>query len=288
LLLGLLTGYGAWWFAVGRYHQVPDLVGMSRSAATSKLVSGGFSVNPAVEQRYDENIATFPVGTVITTVPGPHAHVLKGKSVQLVISRGQERYVVPAVAGKSYANAQAAFAGLPVHLQRDDLADGTGKVPAGSVIRTDPVAATKVKRDQTINVYVSTGPPILQLPDVRNKPQDDANSILSTAGFTVTELEDYSDTVPAGSVISQSPDAGSSQPKFTTVTIVVSKGPSLVTIPDIPNGTDADQAKSTLEGMGLKVKINKQFGGFLNKVVAMNPKAGTQVQKGTRVTLTVV
>jgi serine/threonine-protein kinase len=288
LLLGLLTGYGAWWFAVGRYHQVPDLAGMSRSAATSKLVSGGFSVNPAVEQSFEENTATFPAGTVVTTVPGPHAHVLKGKSVQLVISKGQERYVVPAVVGKTYAQAQAALAAMPVQLQRNDAADGTGRVPAGSVIRIDPAPGTKVKRDQTINLYVSTGPPILNVPDVRNKPQDQASNALTKAGFKVNQLQDYSDTVPQGSVISQSPDAGSSQPKFTTVTIVVSKGPSLVTIPQISNGTDADQAKATLEGLGLQVKINRQFGGLLNKVVAMDPKAGTQVPKGTKVTLTVV
>src|SRR6185312_884222 len=125
LLLGLLTGYGAWYFAVGRYHQVPNLSGQAQSVAVQELRNDGFTVNPVVDTAYSE---TAPSGIVVGTHPGAGTHLLSGTSIQLVVSKGAERYTVPSLAGRSYAQAQQAFAGLPVRLDRVDTADGTGKI----------------------------------------------------------------------------------------------------------------------------------------------------------------
>jgi serine/threonine-protein kinase len=285
LLLGLLTGWGAWYLTVGRYHQVPDVAGQSQSAAVNLLRQDGFSVSPAVLQDYSE---TVPAGRVLGSKPAAGAHLLAGKPVELVLSKGAERFTVPSVAGKPYAAAQQAFAGIPVRLIRKDAADGTGKVPAGSVIRTDPAADSQVRRNQPITVYVSTGPPIVSVPDETGQPEGAATTALQQAAFKVTSGQDFSATVPAGTVISQDPAPDSHVPKFSTVHLVVSKGPPLVTIPQISNGTNVDDAKHTLEALGLKVKVRKVFGGFLGKVVGMDPAAGTQVPVGSQVTLTVV
>jgi serine/threonine protein kinase/beta-lactam-binding protein with PASTA domain len=288
LLLGLLTGYGAWYIAVGRYHQVPNLVGQSRSAATSQLVSGGFSVNPVVDQQFSETVAA---GFVINTRPGPHAHVLKGKSVQLVVSKGPERFKVPAVAGDTYAQAQRAFTTMPIQLVRSDTADNTGKYQSGLVIRTDPPAAAKVKRDQVVTLFVSTGPPVINVPDVRNKKKDDAIGILKQAGFAAASTDDFSDKVPLGSVISQSPAGSAPAVKFSTVSLVVSKGPEMVTIPNIPAGSDPELAKATLENLGLVVQVIKRNKGLFDfsayRVDRTDPAAGTQVKKGSTVSLIV-
>jgi len=284
LLLGLATGFGAWWLAVGRYHTVPALVGQSQSAATELLRTDGFSVDPAVDQQYSETLAT---GIVITTDPGAGSHVLGGKFVKLVVSKGQERFLVPSVAGQSYSQAQQAFDAIPIQLVRSDAADDTGKIPTGQAIGTDPAAGAKVKRGQVITVFVSTGPPVITVPDVKNKTKVDANSTLTQAGFTAAFTQDFSDTVPTGMVLSQSPDGGTAV-KFSTVHVVVSKGPPLVTLPQIPNGTPIGEAKKLLQDLGLKVKVEKAFGGFLGQVVGMNPSAGTQVAKGSEVTLTSV
>jgi serine/threonine-protein kinase len=285
LLLGLLTGYGAWYFAVGRYHQVPNLSGQAQSLAVQELRSDGFTVNPVVDTAYSE---TAPSGIVVGTHPDAGTHLLGGKSVQLVISKGAERFTVPSVAGRGYDQAQQAFAALPVRLNRQDAADGTGKIPAGSVIRTDPAAGSKVRRDATVTVYVSTGPPIVQVPKVTGQPQGTATGTLTAAQFTVKTSQDYSTTVPAGSVISQDPPAGASVPKFSTVNLVISQGPPLVTLPQISNGTSLAVARAMLENLHLKVKVKRVFGGFLDTVVGMDPKAGSQVPVGSQVTLTVV
>ncbi|MEO6700177.1 MAG: Stk1 family PASTA domain-containing Ser/Thr kinase [Jatrophihabitantaceae bacterium] len=285
LLLGLLTGYGAWYLAVGRYHQVPNVSGQAESAAIQQLRSDGFQINPVVDRAYSESA---PTGLVVGTHPAAGAHLLGGRSVQLVISKGAERYLIPQVNGKSYDQAQQAFAGMPIQLNRKDVADPTGKVAAGSVIRTDPAADAQVRRNAVVNVYVSAGPPPVTVPDVKNKSQNDAQSQLSQAGLSTSLGQDYSSTVPDGSVISQDPPANATVPKFSTVRLVISQGPPVVTLPQIPNGTNADDARSTLEALHLKVRIKKAFGGFLNKVVGMDPKAGQQVPAGSEVVLTVV
>jgi serine/threonine protein kinase/beta-lactam-binding protein with PASTA domain len=285
VLLGLLTGYGAWWFTVGRYHQVPDLSGQPRSVATDALVSGGFVVASGVDEQFSEQV---PTGSVISTNPAAHTHLLRGKAVQLVISRGPERFTVPRVEGVSFGQAQQALAAMPVQVVRSDAADASGTFAAGTVMKTSPAAGAKVKRAAVLTVVVSSGPPVIAVPDVGGKTRPVAEAALRKAGFTVQFTDDFSDTVPDGSVLRQSPAARQRAVKFSQVSVVLSKGPELVTIPDISNGTDADQAKQTLQGVGLTVKIDKRFGGFLNKVVGMDPKSGTQVRRGSQVILTVV
>ncbi|UQX87222.1 Stk1 family PASTA domain-containing Ser/Thr kinase [Jatrophihabitans telluris] len=285
LLLGLATGYGAWWLTVGRYRSVPNVTGLSASAATQTLRDKGFAVSSAVRQQYSEQ---YPAGQIIATDPGASSHQLKGQLVTLVLSKGAERYTIPDVAGKKAADAAKAFSGMPLNVVDSQQADGTGKVDKGTVIGTNPPKGSEVKRNANVTIFVSSGPPAVTVPDVQNQKKDDATKALTDAGFQVTVQQDYSDSVPDGSVISQTPGAKSSALKFSSVTIVVSKGPELVTLPKIKNGTDANEAKQTLESLGLVVSIDTRYGGFLNKVVGMDPKAGTQVRRGDTVTLTVV
>jgi serine/threonine-protein kinase len=285
LLLGLSLAYGAWYLAVGRYHAVPSVAGDSRETAVQELRSAGFTVDSTIDQAYSE---TGPAGTVLGSRPDAGSHLLSGHTVRLVISRGAERFVVPSVAGQGYAAAEQAFAGMPVRLVRRDVADPTGKIPPGQVMRTVPGPTAKVKRDSTVTVYVSTGPPIVAVPDVVGVDQDKASSALTKAGFKVDLSQDYSDTVPAGAVARQDPAAKSPVAKFSTINLVISRGPPLVTLPQIRNGTPLILAQHRLEGLGLKVRVKRAFGGFLDTVVGMDPGAGTEVRLGSEVVLTVV
>lgn len=285
VLLGLLTGYGAWYVAVGRYHQVPNLIGQSQSVATRQLRTAGFQVAAAVDQQFSENA---PTGAVIGTHPGAGSHLLGGKAVQLVLSKGAERFTVPAVAGQSYAQAQQAFAAMPLRLKRADTADPTGNIAPGQVIKTDPAPAAKVKRDAVITVYVSTGPPIIAVPDVSGQSQNDANSTLVGAGFKVALSQDYSDKVPAGSVISQDPAGKASVAKFSTVNLVISKGAPVVTIPGVHVGESVSDATATLEAAGLQVRTRKLADAVIfHEVWSVSPKSGDTVPKGSTVTLTI-
>jgi serine/threonine-protein kinase len=286
LVLGLLTGYGAWWFTVGRYRDVPNVSGMSQTAATTALRQQGFTVAASVEQQYSE---TVPVGTIIATDPRAGRHLLQGKQIALVLSRGPERFTIPAVTGKTYDQASAAFAALPLRLVQSDAPDGTGKITKGLVMRTDPGAGSEVRRGQIVTVYVSSGPPVITVPDVTGQSFGDANQALSAAGFSVSKAQDYSTSVPQGAVISTSPAGGSNAVKFTTVTATVSQGQPFVTIPDIQAGDDPNSARDALQALGLQVTIDKKHKSFFDfsgyVVDSVDPQPGTQVRRGSTVTL---
>ena len=100
--------------------------------------------------------------------------------------------------------------------------------------------------------------------------------------LVVVERKDFSDTVAKGRVIGTEPAAGQPVLPNATVTVVVSKGPDVVTVPDVRHES-VDAATSELQGMGLKVDV-QNFGPG-KKVRAQDPGGGSVVPRGTTVTL---
>ena len=281
ILLGVAVAVGAWWYASGRYSTIPRLRGELRAAATADLTHAGFKVG-AVSSDWSE---TVPKNEVIDTSPGGGTRLIRGRSVSIILSLGAHRLTVPAVAGKPLADAQSQFSTLGLKSTATEVSDDT--TPKGDVVRTDPAAGTQVKPDVVVTIYVSTGPPIVNVPQIaQGTPYDQAAQELIAVNLVPKRVDTYSDTVAAGDVISVDP--ANQQVKFGTVTLTVSKGPEFVTIPDIPNGTSYDSAAAQLKQLGLVVHEKKHFGGFLGEVVGMDPQAGTRVQVGSVVTLDVV
>ena len=139
-----------------------------------------------------------------------------------------------------------------------------------------------------MQLIISTGPAKVAVPGVVNKSQADAKAALAAAGFQVTVTQDYSTTVKAGIVIKQDPAPTTLLTKFQTVTIVVSKGPQTVVLPQIPSLTPLAQATATLQALGLLVTTQKAFGGSTGLVVGMSPDAGTTVNVGSTVILSYI
>ena len=283
LLLGLAAGLGGWWLLAGRFSRVPNVAGTSQSAAASQLRSAGFKVGSAVEQTFNETIGA---NLVINTDPGSGSRLPRGRTITLVVSKGQDRILLPDESGKSPTTAQNELQTLRIKVVTTQAANDT--VPRDTVIGTTPPAGTKVKPDTVVQLVVSSGPPILNVPDVTGESQDQATGKLKNAGFAVTVTQSFSDTVPAGAVISENPGASSQAVKFSTVTISVSKGPQLVTIPPISTLAPVDQVTKQLQALGLKVTVTKSFGGHAGAVVAIDPASGTSVPVGSTVTLTIV
>ena len=109
---------------------------------------------------------------------------------------------------------------------------------------------------------------------------------MTGAGFKVKRVDEFNDTIAKDAVVSASPSG--SAVKFSTITVTVSKGPHLVTVPQIAELTPLATARSTLESLGLKVAVRTAFGGQSALVVGMDPPAGTVLPVGSTVTLTVV
>jgi eukaryotic-like serine/threonine-protein kinase len=279
LLLGLLAGVGAWWMVSGRYSTVPNVSGESRSVAQLALRRAGFG-QTGVTSEYSENVAK---DSVIRTVPPSGSELTRNRSVTLVVSSGKERFTIPDVHDQSQQDAQAALAKFPFQISA--VQQVSDSVPNGNVIGTDPSAGSQVKRGQTVRLLVSSGPAIIEVPDVTGQSQGDATQTLTNASFKVAVRQEISDDVDRGTVIGQQPAGNDHAAKFSTVTITVAQG-SLITIPAVSG--DVGAAKTELQSLGLKVKVHKRFGGLLGRLVDMSPSPGTQVHRGDTVNLDVI
>jgi beta-lactam-binding protein with PASTA domain/predicted Ser/Thr protein kinase len=124
------------------------------------------------------------------------------------------------------------------------------------------------------------------VPSVLGKTEADATSTLKVAGFKVKSTQQDSDQA-LGTVIDQNPKAEAHANKGSTVTIFVSRGPPQVAVPD-EVGKSIDTATNDLEALGLVVVPRPQQSDQpQNQVLDQSPAGGTQVAKGSSVTLTV-
>jgi serine/threonine-protein kinase len=126
------------------------------------------------------------------------------------------------------------------------------------------------------------------VPSVEGMARDDAKAALEKAELTMgIDHKEYSEEIPKGAVISQSPTGGKIQKKHTVIHLVISKGSNKVTVPDLI-GRTADDARETIKSSHLKVNV-ETTSNILKKsgVVDQSPKAGSRVTRGTTVTITV-
>lgn len=277
-LLGTAAGYGGWWLAAGRYSLVPSVVGDSLAVARADLQRAHYQPGPVTTQ-FSETVAS---GAVIGTEPGVGSRLIRGRTVTIVVSRGAERFTVPQVAGGTVAQAQAALAAIPVQLASPPTQQPSDTVKPGLVLRTNPPAGTRVRRNQVITLIVSSGPPILAIPVIGpNTTFDAAKQALTKAGFAVARQDQFSTTVAKGIVISSSPTG--SAVKFHTITVVVSKGPQMVAVPDIQVQTPVAAAEAALTKVGLNYQVKSIAGSGGTIVLAISPGPGTPVEVGSTV-----
>ena len=159
-------------------------------------------------------------------------------------------------------------------------------ITAGQVFRQTPQPGTSAPRGSTVTIYVEQGGQIT-VPDVRNLSSSDASAKLTQLGLAVQVQNQPSDSVPADTVINQSPAPGTKAPSGSTVTLTVSTGTGTVPVPDV-TGLSESQAISELQQAGLKVgAVRNQPSDSVQQgnVVSTDPAANTPVPRGTAVTI---
>jgi eukaryotic-like serine/threonine-protein kinase len=196
------------------------------------------------------------------------------------VSRGPPPVAVPDVAGKTPEEATAALQAAGFLVSQETPYDEA--VPAGQVIGTDPKAGTGTPRDSTVKLLVSNGPAPVTVPDVAKQTYDQAAATLTGLGFTVVRADVFDATIPKDQVVGTDPASGTPAPRGSQVTINVSKGPELVAVPNLV-GKSLDAATAQLQGLGFQVDTQSYLPGRV--VRATDPAAGTQAQKGSKVTL---
>lgn len=150
------------------------------------------------------------------------------------------------------------------------------------VSQTVPAGQT-VNKGQAITVTLAKAMP--KVPQIVGKPLGQATAALIEAGYRAETTETvHHDTIPEGQVISQTPEAGTALAEQRVVQLTVSKGVGDIEVPKVI-GLSYSKAKSTLEGLGLKVKIRwvNLAETASNVVLRQTPEAGSKTSKESEV-----
>lgn len=167
-----------------------------------------------------------------------------------------KRVAVPSVVGMTYDDAaqqlsQAGFTPTRTTAYSDDVAEGL-------VISTDPDADTRANPADPLTVSVSLGVEQVVVPDLTGSSADDAASLLSESRLDIVTQDAYSETVPAGMVISQDPAASTSVDHNSSVTVTISQGREPITVPTT-SGLAKDDAVATIEAAGLVASVEEDY-----------------------------
>lgn len=198
-----------------------DLKGMTIEEAEAELEELGLKVEQKSEEASDE----YEEGEIIDQDVAEGETVEEGTTIYVTVSTGPEaeEVTVPNVVGDSSDSAMSTLEGKGFVVTREFKYDSS--VAAGKVIDQSPSAGSTAKEGDTVTIYVSQGTESAKVPYVEGKSQADAQQELGDAGLNVGNIsEEYSDSVAAGNVISQSVASGKYVDKGTKVDLVISKG----------------------------------------------------------------
>ncbi|MET9707604.1 Stk1 family PASTA domain-containing Ser/Thr kinase [Streptomyces griseus] len=191
--------------------RVPDVVGRSLADARRSLKKVGL-VPGMVTREFSEDVAR---GEVIRTDPRAGTDRNPDTAVAFVVSKGAP-IDVPDVTGLS---AEEATAELEAEGLKAEVLPGRvhSAEAEGDVAEQSPGGGAEAAEGDTIELTVSKGPRMLDVPDVTGRDVDEARSTLEEAGFDVKvdrPFLSFSDTIA-----SQSVDGGEQAPEGATITI---------------------------------------------------------------------
>ena len=265
---------------------VPDLTGMTQTEATSALTE----INLRVGNVRMESSATVPVGQVFRQEPLADTEVNSESEVTLIISAGSGSAVaVPNLVGMTQADARTALtsAGLTAGTIKQE---SSMTVPAGNVMSQNPTAGVSVMPGSSVALVISRGPQHVTVPEVTGVAQVYAEAAIRNTGLVVgTVTQEYSTTVPAGSVIRQTPVSGSSVERGSMVDLVIAVSVPGFSVPNVI-GMMLDAARTAITNAGLVVgTVTQEYRPALpaGQVINQNPTVATEVAPGSSVNLVV-
>jgi serine/threonine-protein kinase len=197
---------------------VPDVTGTNVVDATNRLRNDGFKVT--VKNQPND---TVPLNEVFQQTPKGNTKADQGSTVEIVVSGGVGDAKIPDVVGRTQAAAESLLKTSGFIPEAIPAASDT--VPSGQVISQSPGANTTATKNSVVQITVSSGAAKVAIPDVTGQSATAASNQLGQLGFRVTTTSQASATVPANSVISTNPPAGTEAAKGSSITLVVSSGP---------------------------------------------------------------
>jgi serine/threonine-protein kinase len=281
-LIAISLGIGIWYVIVGPGSKVivPSLAGLTVREATSELADLGLDLKVEREE-FNEDI---PEDRVINSSPAGGGRISPDGTVEVTISKGKERYIVPTLQGLKIEIAEGLITDNKL-VVGEVIEEFSSEFPKGFIMRSSPVAGERIKRDSQVTLYISKGIEQVGISSYQGKSGEQALNELTEAGFDVETKYVFSEDLPTGAVVSQLPRGGDID-KGSVITLTVSKGSEFVFIPNLFSLTQA-KAVDTLKDLDLKVIIKKVGDKKIKVVTNISPKVGERVKRGSTVTITV-
>ena len=290
-LTALLIALGALLLAGGDQVEVENVVGQPEAVAVDRLQDDGFEVD--VDRQPD----LAPVGEVIQQDPAAGAEADDGSTVNLVVSTGAPEVTVPTVAGYSEKRAVRELSEAGCDSRNDTNLCGfkvevrdeaSARVDEGDAIRTSPQGGTSAEVGSRVLLFVSTGPPQVEVPDVIGLARESAEAALNRAGlgFTITEQE--SDE-PPGTVIAQDPVEDTVVEKGSRVELTIAKEAETVDVPNVV-GFSRASAEDAIRDAGLRpvvVEEETDDPDEVDQVLRQDPGPGAEVDPRSTVEIVV-
>lgn len=156
---------------------VPDVQGMPVRRATQRLDAAGFMVRD--RERFSRRVGP---GRAIRTEPPAGTELVRGETVTLFVSKGENLVEVPSTIGQTRSAAQAALrdAGLLPNVETE-----SSQAPEGEVFEQFPDPGSSVTRGDEVTIVVSEGPGTVTVPEVIDRRVDAAVSRLNGRGLDV-------------------------------------------------------------------------------------------------------
>ena len=193
-----------------------------------------------------------------------------------------ERVTVPNVTG---ITADAAVARLESEGLDAELNPIPNEAPRDTVLEQDPLPDDRVDEGSTVELSVSSGPAIVEIPNVSGLARAQATKRLEDLGFEVDPEFRFSERVPKGNAVGTEPGPGTRTESGTTVTLLISNGSNRVAVPSLV-GLQTDEALAALNEADLGGNVvQRDDDAPEGEVVDQSPSAGERIRKNGTVTI---
>jgi serine/threonine-protein kinase len=193
---------------------VPPVVNMTCAQAITAL-NGAHLVGVCGAGQYSSTVNS---GLVLSWSLGTTANPSKaayGSTITLVPSSGHAPATVPTsiTTSDTFGEAQAALQAVGLTATQANATSST--VTAGNVISTTPAPGTPAPYGSAVTVTISSGPPMVMVPNVLDDTVSQATTVLTDAGLVVNQVNGNPNRMVSGT----NPPIGTSVPTGSSVTI---------------------------------------------------------------------
>lgn len=266
---------------------IPQVQNMTEAEARTALKAARLTVDSKTSEVPSDTIKK---GLVVKTNPEAGTMIKKSRSVRLFISSGTKKVTLKSYEGQTIdaATEELTEIGfLEKNIVSEKVNDDT--VPVGQILSQSPKSGTKLDpKEDEVTFKVSNGPKKIKIGDYSQMTYEEARESLLQLGITLDQIkrvDEFSETVETGEVISQDPVSGTGLTSKDTITLKVSSGSEYATLNDL-SGQDKTTAESTLTNLGLKYSEQQEFSDEVekDKVIRTDPGAGS-IKLGSTVTV---